>query len=49
VRAHAFLVGIAVALALALMAARCSKEVTLGVDPDSDAAVSDAGDAATAE
>lgn len=48
-RTHALLAGIAVAIALAFLAARCSKEVTLGVDPASDAAVSDGGDAASAD
>ena len=48
-KTHALLTGIALAIALALLAARCSKEVPLGVDPESDAAVSDGGDAASAD
>ena len=35
---------LALALAAALAAARCDKDVLLGVDPGSDAAVLDAGD-----
>jgi hypothetical protein len=34
---------LAVALAAALAAARCDKDVVLGVDPSSDAAALDAG------
>ena len=40
---------LAVALALALAAARCDKDVVLGVDPGSDAAGLDAGDAGAAD
>ena len=35
---------LALALAAALAAARCDKDVVLGVDPGSDAAVLDGGD-----
>lgn len=44
VKTKTWLAGVAVALALALTGARCAKDVELGVDPGSDAAV-DAGDA----
>ncbi len=40
-------IAFALALALALAAARCSVDVPLGVDPHSDAAHVDAGDAGT--
>jgi hypothetical protein len=39
---------LALALAAALAAARCDKDVVLGVDPGSDAAGLDAGDAGAA-
>jgi len=39
----------AFALAIALAAARCDKNVVIGVDPKSDAAISDAGDAGVGE
>jgi len=38
-----------VVLAFALAAARCDKQVTIGVDPASDAAGLDAGDASAAD
>ena len=41
----AWLAGVAVAVTLALAAARCDRNVELGVDPASDAAATDGGDA----
>ena len=39
-----WLITVAVALAVALAAARCGRDIPLGVDPGSDAAVADASD-----
>jgi hypothetical protein len=43
-KATSWLITVAVALAVALAAARCGRDVPLGVEPGSDAAVTDASD-----
>jgi hypothetical protein len=43
-KATPWLITVAVALAVVLAAVRCGRDVPLGVDPGSDAAVTDASD-----
>jgi len=43
-KSTSWVITVAVALAVALAAARCGQDVPLGVDPGSDAAAADASD-----